>query len=342
MSKINKNFGSDNYSGVHPKVMEAIIKANEGHMEPYGADELSLQAAELIKKELGAKAAYFTLNGTGTNICCLDALCSKYGAVMCTDLCHVFIHEAGAASKTGQMQLLPIPSDDGKVDVKLLDRYLQYKSMFHFPQPEVITIAQTTEMGTVYTIDELKEIVAYAKKNGYKVHMDGSRIANACAKLGVSLKAMTGDIGIDALSFGMCKNGLMFGECAVFFDDEHPHFKSIMKANLQLQSKSRFVGAQYLEIIKDNLWLENAKKANDMAVYLADELDKVDGVKVVAEPDSNMVFVVIPREIIPTLQDYMFFYLEYEAKNYSRLVCNFDTTKEDVDLFVAKLKELLA
>ncbi len=342
MSNIRKNFVSDNVSGVHPKVMEALIKCNEGHMTPYGGDELSLEAAELIKKELGAKAVYFTLNGTGTNICILDALTAKYGAIMCTDLCHVFIHEAGAAAKTGQMQILTVSTDDGKLNPKSLDKYLQYKSMFHFPQPQVITISQTTEMGTVYTVQEIKDLVAYAKEHGYKVHMDGSRISNACASLGISLKEMTCDLGIDALSFGMSKNGMMFGECAVFFDDEHPNFMNLMKANLQVQSKSRYVGAQYLAMMKDNLWLENATKANEMAKYLCEGLEKIDGINIVASRDSNMVFVEFPKEIIKPLQDCMLFFIEYEDKNYSRLVCNFDTTKEDIDKFVAKARELMA
>ncbi len=337
-----KNFASDNNSGVHPNVMNAIIKCNEGHIAAYGSDSYSLEAIELIKKTFDAKGAFFTLNGTGTNICILDALTSKFGAVMCTDLSHVFIHEAGAASKTGQFQLLTVPTEDGKLKPELLDKFLQFRDEFHFPHPEVITIAQTTEMGTVYTIEELKSIVAYAKKQGFKVHMDGSRISNACAKLGIGLKEMTKDVGIDALSFGMCKNGLMFGECCVFFDDAHDDFIHLVKANLQLQSKSRYVGAQYLEIMKNDLWLECGKNANDMAVYMYDKLSEIKEVTLVAEPDSNMVFVQFPPAIIEDLQAFMDFYLENRQKNYSRLVCSFDTTKEDVDAFVAKLKELLA
>lgn len=339
---MGKNFASDNNSGVHPKVMDAMVRCNVGHMPGYGEDELSIEAIALIKETLGAKGAFFTLNGTGTNICLLDAMTSKYGAVMCTDLCHVYVHEAGAASKTGQFQLLPVPTEDGKLRPEQLDKFLQFKREFHFPHPEVITIAQTTEMGTVYTVKEIKELVAYAKKHGFKVHLDGSRIANACAKLGLSLKEMSGDLGIDALSFGMCKNGLMFGECAVFFDDAHEDFIHLLKADLQLNSKGRYVAAQYLEILKDDLWLANAKNANDMAVYMHDCLTEIEQVKIVAGPESNMVFVQFPPEIIRDLQRFMNFYLENAQKNYSRLVCNFDTTKEDVDAFVNKVKELLA
>ncbi len=339
---MSKNFASDNNSGVHPRVMDALVRCNTGHAPAYGADDLTIEARKLIKETLDAKGVYFTLNGTGTNICILDALTSKYGAVLCTDLCHVFVHEAGAASKTGQFQLLTVPTEDGKLNPELLDKYLQFRDEFHFPHPEVITIAQTTEMGTVYTVEEIKAIVAYAKKNDFKVHLDGARMANACAKLGVSLKEMSKDLGIDALSFGMCKNGLMFGECAVFFDDEHDDFIHLMKANLQLNSKSRYVAAQYLEILKDDLWLENAKNANDMTVYLYEKLQGIEGVKTVAKPDSNMVFVQFPPAIISDLQNFMDFYLENAHKNYSRLVCNFDTTKEDVDAFIKKLKELSA
>ncbi len=339
---VGKNFASDNNSGVHPKIMDAIVQSNVGHVPAYGEDKYTLEAKELIKNNLNAKGVFFTLNGTGTNICMLDALTSKFGSILCTDICHVYVHEAGASAKTGQFQLLTVPTEDGKLKPKLLDKYLEFKTLLHFPNPEVITIAQTTEMGTVYTVEEIKEIVSYAKINGFKVHMDGSRISNACAKLGIGIKEMTADLGIDALSLGMCKNGLMFGECAVFFDGEHKDFMRLMKANLQLQSKSRYVGAQYLEIFKNDLWLENAKNANDMAVYMYAKLKEVEEVSLVAEPESNMVFVQFPPAIIPDLQAFMDFYLENEHKNYSRLVCNFDTTKEDIDMFVNKLKELLA
>lgn len=338
---MKKNFASDNNSGVHEKVMEAVIRVNKGHSPAYGNDEITTEAIKLIKEKLGAKAAFFTLNGTGTNISVIDSLISKYGAILCTDLCHVFVHESGAAAKIAGSQLLTVPSENGKLNVELLDKYLQNKKDFHFPHPEIITISQTTEMGSVYTPNEIREIVNYAHKNGYKVHMDGARISNACAKLNLSLKEMSADLGIDALSLGMCKNGLMFGECAVFFDDEHEDFKHYLKSNLQLQAKGRYIAAQYLAILEDDLWKKNASNANKMCEYMYEKLKIFDKVKPVAKPDSNMLYVEFPPEIIKDLQAFMDFYLENEFKNYSRLVCSFDTTKEDVDNFIEKIGELL-
>ncbi len=336
-----KNFASDNNSGVHPDVMQAIVDINVGHSPAYGKDDVTQEALKLIVDTLGAKNAFFTLNGTGTNITIVDALTSKYGALLCTDLSHIFVHESGAAAKVARNQLLTVPSEDGKLNVKLLDKYIQNINDYHFPHPEVISIAQTTEMGDVYTPEEIREIVDYAHKYGYKVHMDGARISNACAKLGLTLKEMTADLGIDALSLGMCKNGLMFGECAVFFDGEHADFNHYIKSNLQLQSKGRYIAAQYLTILKNDLWLKNAKNANDMCEYMYERLSEFKEVKPVAAPSSNMIYVVFPPEIIKSLQSFMDFYLENEFKNYSRLVCSFDTTKEDVDLFINKLGELL-
>lgn len=339
---MNKNFASDNNSGVHPKVMDALVRVNEGHVAAYSADDISKSALDKIVRKLGAKSAYFLLNGTGTNITIVDALSSKYGAILCTDLSHIFVHESGASAKVSRNQLLTVPSEDGKLNPELLDKYLQYVGDFHMPHPEVISIAQTTEMGAVYSPDEIKNIVSYAHSNGFKVHLDGARLSNACARLGVGLKEMTGDLGIDALSFGMCKNGLMFGECAVFFDEEHLDFPHYIKSNLQLQSKTRYIAAQYLEILENDLWLSNAKSANDVCDYFYEKLMQFEEVKVTQKPDSNMIFVQFPREIIADLQAFMSFNLDNELLNYSRLVCSFDSTREDVDAFIDKLGELLA
>lgn len=339
---MSRCFASDNYSGVHAKVLEKITKFNIGHVGAYGTDEYTAQAKEMIIDFLGASSAYFVLNGTGANITCLDGLTSPYGAVVCSKTAHIFTHESGAASKVARTQLLIVDTDDGKIVKEDILQYIQFRSDYHCPKPEVISISQPTEMGAVYSLDEIKTLADFAHENGMKLHMDGARVSNAAVSLGVSLKAMTKDVGVDALSFGMSKNGIMFGECIVFFDNVvREDFDYIVKQDLQLQSKMRFTALQYMAMIEDGLWETCASNANEKAKYMISKLYDIDEVEIVQRPDANIMFVKFPVEIIEQLQEYMYFYVEDELNNCSRLVTSFDTSNEDVDLFIAKLKELL-
>lgn len=339
---MNRCFASDNYSGVHTKVLEKITKFNVGHVGAYGTDEYTAKAKEMIKEFLGARSAYFVLNGTGANITCLDGLTSPYGAVVCSKIAHIFTHESGAASKVARTQLLIVDTDDGKIKKEDILQYVQFRSDYHCPKPEVISISQPTEMGAVYSLDEIKVLADFAHENGMKLHMDGARISNAAVSLGVSIKTMTKDMGVDALSFGMSKNGIMFGECIVFFDNlERDDFDYIVKQDLQLQSKMRFTALQYMAMLEDGLWKECATNANEKAQYMLKQLEQISEVEIVQKPDANIMFIKFPVEIIEELQDFMYFYVEDELNNYSRLVTSFDTSNEDVDLFIEKLKELL-
>lgn len=339
---MNRCFASDNYSGVHSKVLDKIAKFNVGHVGAYGTDEYTLKAKDMIKDFLGASSVYFVLNGTGANITCLDGLTSPYGAVICSKLAHIFTHESGAASKVARTQLLIVDTIDGKIKKEDIIPYVPFRKDYHCPKPEVISISQPTEMGAVYSIEEIKELAIFAHENGMKLHMDGARISNAAVSLGVSIKAMTKDIGVDALSFGMSKNGIMFGESIVFFDSvNRDDFDYIVKQDLQLQSKMRFTAIQYMAMIEDNLWKECASNSNQTAKYMIEKLEEIEEVEIVQRPDANIMFVKFPVSIIKELQEFMYFYLEDELNNYSRLVTSFDTTNSDVDLFVDKLKELL-
>lgn len=339
---MKRGFASDNYSGVHTKVLEKIAKFNVGHVGAYGTDEYTAQAKDMIKEFLGASDVYFVLNGTGANITCLDGLTSPYGAVICSKLAHIFTHESGAASKVARTQLLIVDTNDGKIKTEDILQYVQFRNDYHCPKPEVISISQPTEMGAVYSLNEIKVLADFAHENGMKLHMDGARVSNAAISLGVSIKTMTRDMGVDALSFGMSKNGIMFGESIVFFDKvNRDDFDYIVKQDLQLQSKMRFTALQYMAMLEDGLWKECASNANDTAQYMLSKLEKISEVEIVQKPDANIMFIKFPVNIIEELQEFMYFYVEDELNNYSRLVTSFDTTNEDVDLFIAKLKELL-
>ncbi|MGB3367491.1 MAG: beta-eliminating lyase-related protein [Acidaminobacteraceae bacterium] len=339
---MSRGFASDNYSGVHTKVLEKIAEFNVGHVGAYGTDKYTSKAKDMIKEFLGASDVYFVLNGTGANITCLDGLTSPYGAVICSKIAHIFTHESGAASKIARTQLLIVDTNDGKIKTNDILPYVAFRKDYHCPKPEVISISQPTEMGAVYSLDEIKELADFAHENGMKLHMDGARISNAAVSLGVSIKTMTSDMGVDALSFGMSKNGIMFGESIVFFDKANrDDFDYIVKQDLQLQSKMRFTALQYMSMIEDGLWKECASNANDTAQYMLSKLEEISEVEIVQKPDANIMFIKFPVHIIKELQEFMYFYVEDELQNYSRLVTSFDTTNGDVDLFIAKLKDLL-
>lgn len=337
---MKKSLASDNYSGVHPKILENMIKVNEGHKEAYGEDTYTIKAKELILKKLGASSIYFMSNGTGTNITLLDSLTHNYGGVICSDVAHIYTHESGAASKIGNITLLPIPASDGKIRVEDIKKFMYFKDSYHFPKPEVISITQPTELGTLYTLNEIKSIVEYAHANGLKVHMDGARISNAAVALNCSLKDLCK--GIDALSFGMCKNGMMYGEAGVFFNNSEPaDFDYTLKQNLQLQSKMRYIAIQYLTILEDNLWEKNARKANNMATLLTNNLKEL-GIEICNASNTNILYVKFPLEITEELQNFMYFYIEDKSSNTARLVTSFDTELKDIESFIEKIKTLTA
>lgn len=338
---MKKSFASDNYSGVHQKILEKIIEVNNGHVSAYGADEITQEAIECFKDIFGDVEVFFVFNGTGANVLALEGMKARASAVITPENAHIVQDETGAPSKITGMQLLTVPSTDGKLDLEAAKKWLTFKNNFHKPKAEIISISQTTEYGTVYTLDEIKAISNFAKENNMLLHMDGARISNAAVALGCSFKEMTGDLGVDVLSFGGTKNGLMFGEALIFFNKElAKDFSWIRKQNLQLYSKMRFMSAQFIPYIKNNIWFECAKNANDIAQYLKLELEKIE-IPVTKEVLANAVFAILPKEIISELQKSFYFYIWNENIYEVRLVTSFDSTKEDVDNFIKKIKELL-
>lgn len=337
---MDKTFASDNYSGVHSKVMEKLMEVNSGHAFAYGEDPVTKEALEKFKEVFGDVKTYFVYNGTGANVLALEAMKGRATTVICPSTAHIFTDEAGAPSKITGMQLLPVPSSDGKLDLEKAREYLSFKGTYHRASPNVISITQATENGTIYTLDEVREISKFAVENNMYLHMDGARLANACASLGCSLREMTAGCGVDVLSFGGTKNGLMFGEAIVFFNkDLARDFLRLRKQNLQLHSKMRYIAAQYLAILEDDLWLENARKGNEMAAYLRDRLVET-GVEVVNDVKGNTVFAILDEETTEKMQEFCYFYVWDEMRSEVRFVMSYDIERADIDQFIEKLKEL--
>lgn len=337
---MKKSLASDNCSGVHPKILEYIVEINNGHCPAYGEDSYTSQAVEEVKNYFGDVKAYFVYNGTGANVLALDAMKGKASSVICADTAHIFSDETGAPSKITGMQLFPVQNINGKLDLEAVKKYVSYRNSFHKPNPSIISISQTTETGTVYSLEEIKEIGKFAKENGMLFHMDGARISNAAVSLGCSFKEMTSDLGVDVLCLGGTKNGLMMGEVIVFFNEElAENFLKLRKQDLQLNSKMRFLSAQFIPYLRNNIWYESAKNANDMAKYLSEELKK-NGIVIVNKVEANTIFAILPKQIIKPLQEFCHFHVWDEDKNEVRFVTSFDIEKNDIDLFISKLKSL--
>lgn len=331
-----KMFASDNNSGIHPAIMEAIARANSGHAPAYGSDSYTEAAAAKFKAHFGeACEVLFVFNGTGANVTGLKAMVRSHQAIICTDDAHIHSDEGGAAEGFIGGKLLTSPSKDGKLTVSDIEKQLHNIGNQQRSQPKAISISQCTELGTVYTIEEIKELTAFAHANGLYVHMDGARISNAAAHLGCSLAEMTVDAGIDMLAFGGTKNGLMIGEAVVCFRPElASELAYIRKQGMQLGSKMRFLSAQFERLLSDELWLQNARHANAMAKRLAAGLLGFPDVALTQTVESNAIFVSMPRPQIEKLQQAFSFAVWDEEKNEIRLVASFDTAEEDVDAFL--------
>ncbi len=277
----NRTFASDNYAGVHPVIMEALLRANAGHASSYGADDFTQRAIARFKEQLGDDIeVFFAYNGTGANVLGLSALMQSHNSIICSDLAHINVDESTAPEKFMGCKLVTIPTIDGKIYPAQIEERIRRVDDQHHPQARVISISQTTEYATVYTIDEIRAISAVARKHNLYLHMDGSRIANAAVSLGESLRAITRDAGVDVLSFGGTKNGMMFGEAVVFFNPAlAKSFKFIRKQGMQLHSKMRFIGAQFEALLTNDVWKKNAAHANAMAKLLEKALLEVPGLR---------------------------------------------------------------
>ncbi len=339
----NKTLASDNYSGVHPEVMAALVNANQGHASSYGTDPMTYKTINLFKSFFGDTIdVYFVYNGTGANILGLSAITRSYNSIICAELAHINVDESTGPEKFTGCKLLTIPAPNGKLTPELVEDRIQRREDQHHPQAKVISISQTTEYGTVYTAEEVSALSAVARKHGMYLHMDGSRICNAAASLGRPFRTFTCDAGVDVLSFGGTKNGMMFGEAVIFFDKTMSRdVKYIRKQEMQLHSKMRFISAQFHALLHDDLWLRNARHSNKMARMLKEQLEGLPGVTITQPVQANGVFAILPEEITLELRDYCFFYVWNEKINEVRLMCSFDTTEEEIMGFGEKIRSLL-
>lgn len=337
-----RSFASDNNSGVHSDVMDAIISANVDHAVGYGADEWTKMAEERIKREFGGKGdIFFVFNGTGANCVALQAATRSFDAIVATSTAHICVDECGAPSKMTGCRIFEIPTTDGKLTPKLIQEKMVGFGVEHHSQPRVVYISQVTELGTVYTIDEVKRLSDFLHKNNMYLHMDGARLANACAALGCSFADITVDAGVDILSFGGTKNGMMAGEAVISFREEmSQNLKYIRKQSAQLASKMRYFSAQFSAYLDNELWLKNAMHANSQAKKLSDAIALRRDVELTQAVESNAIFVKMPRHIIDKLLEKYFFYFWNENLNEVRFVTSWDTSDDDIADFIDTLNEL--
>lgn len=340
-----RSFASDNNAGVHPEIIEAIRTVNEGHVIAYGDDDITARAVKLFKNHFGRDVeVYFVFGGTGANTLGLKAITKPYQAVVCAETAHINVDECGAPEKFTGCKLISLHTPDGKLRLEQLEPLLHVFGNEHHVQPRVISVSQATEMGTVYTKQELTAIAKFAHANNMLLHVDGARLANAAASLNASLKSITADAGVDVLSFGGTKNGMIYGEAVVFFDPKlASDFKYIRKQGMHLPSKMRFISAQFEALLSGDLWLRSAAHSNRMARLLASELEKVPGKKIrlTQKVEANGVFAVIPKKFIPLLQKKYFFYVWNEAISEVRLMASFDTTEADIHEFIELVRRVV-
>ncbi|ORT60795.1 low specificity L-threonine aldolase [Streptomyces sp. CB03238] len=339
-----RGFASDNYAGAHPEILAALALANGGHQVSYGEDVYTEHLQRVMHSHFGPTAeAYPVFNGTGANVTALQALTDRWGAVICAETAHINVDEGGAPERMAGLKLLTVPTPDGKLTPELIDRQAFGWDDEHRAMPQVVSITQNTELGTVYTVDEIRAIVEHVHGLGMKVHLDGARIANAAASLNVPMRAFTNAVGVDVLSFGGTKNGMLMGECVVVLNpDAVSHMKHLRKMSMQLASKMRFVSVQFEALLAKDLWLRNARHANAMAQRLAEGVRAVDGVEILYPVQANAVFARLPHEVTRRLQERFRFYFWDEAAGDVRWMCSFDTTEDDVDAFVLALKGEMA
>jgi threonine aldolase len=337
-----KGFASDNNSGVHPLILQAINEANNGHVTGYGTDPYTEKAIDVFRQQFGKDTdVYFVFNGTGANVLAISTLAQSYNSVICPSTAHIMVDECGAPEKISGCKLIPVETPNGKLTPELIKPHLHGFNFEHHAQPKIISISQVTELGTLYSVNEIKAITKLAHEYGMYVHMDGARIANAAVALDLPFKAFTVDAGVDVLSFGGTKNGMMMGEAVLFFNKElSQNAKYIRKQSAQLFSKMRFVAAQFLAYFNDNLWQKNAIHANKMAAMLAAKVEQ-SGVKITQEVKANGIFAIIDDKISEELQKEYFFYPWNENNHEVRWMTSFDTTEEDIENFSLKLHQLL-
>ena len=342
-SIVKRGFASDNNSGIHPDILDEIISANTGHVIGYGSDIYTEQAMEVFKEQFGsATETFFVFTGTAANVLGLSCITSSWNSIITASTAHLEQDECGAPEKFSGCKVLTVDTPDGKINIELLERHMHGFDFEHHSQPKVISVTQTTEMGTVYNVTEIRKIADFAHTNRMLLHMDGARIANAAVSLGLPFKAFTTDAGVDVLSFGGTKNGMMFGEAICFLKPGlSTDFKYIRKQGMQLASKMRFISAQFVAYFRDELWKRCASHSNTMAMILADKLNQFGEIKVTQPVQSNGVFVFLPSEVAEKMRNHYFFYPWNEKRSEYRLMASWDTTESDIEDFINLLRKEL-
>ena len=341
--KKRRQFASDNYSGICPEAWEAMAQANVGHQPGYGEDQWTEKAADSIREifEIDCEV-FFTFNGTAANSLSLASLCQSYHSVLCHEYAHVERDECGAPEFfSNGTKVLLLPGENGKIDPAAIEREVLRRKDIHYPKPRAVSVTQCTEFGTVYTVDELRNIQEMAKRHSLKIHMDGARFANAVASLNIAPKEITWKVGVDVLCFGGTKNGMAVGDAVVFFNRELAReFDYRCKQAGQLASKMRFLSAPWCGLLENDVWLANARRANFMAQQLEEKIAAVPGVKVMFPRQANAVFVELPEAVIEAMYARGWKFYSFIGKGGCRLMCSWDTTEEDVATFADDLKKL--
>jgi len=343
---VKKGFASDNWSGVCPEIMQALQEINPAHNEAYGEldDPVTEAAIDKFKHHFGDDiAVFFVYNGTAANVLGVGQLMRSYHAVVTAKTAHLNEDECAAPEKFIGCKILELEPQQGKIRAQQVKPLLNSIGFQHHAQPKVISISQVTEMGTIYTQKEVKALADFAHKNDMYLHMDGARIANAAVSLDTDFRSITVNAGVDVLSFGGTKNGLMFGEVVIFFGkDKAKDFEYLRKQGMQLHSKMRYIAAQFDRFLTDDLWKKNALHANNMAILLADKLSQFPQLELTQEVKANGIFCIMPPELIPQLQEKYFFHVWNAETHEVRLMCSWDTTKEDIEGFVVLIKKYLS
>lgn len=332
-----RGFGSDNAATIHPEVLTAIARANVGHAPGYGHDDYTRHVEAVFGQHFGAQArAYLVFNGSGANVLSLRAACQPWQGAICAETAHLNVDEGGAPEAMAGVKLLTVAAEHGKLTPELIERRIERIGDEHAVQPRVVSISQCSELGTVYSPREIAALAALAHAHGLLLHVDGARLSNAAAALGVSFRELTTDAGADILSFGGTKNGLLGGEAVVVLKPELADgLLYLRKQSLQLASKMRFLAAQFEALLTDELWLRCARQANAMAARLASAVEALDGLHITHPVQSNAVFVTMPSSAMARLQEQFTFYVWDERRSEARWMCSWDTTEEDVDTFAA-------
>ncbi|MCX8007004.1 MAG: low specificity L-threonine aldolase [Coriobacteriia bacterium] len=336
-------FASDNASGAHPAVIEALRAANEGHAYAYGDDEWTRAAEEVLKRHLGETARpFFVFNGTGANATALAAVMRPYEAVICPATAHINVDECGAPERFSGGKLIPIATPDGRLTPELVEQAIFGVGSEHHSQPRVVSISQASEYGTVYSPEQIAALAEVAHAHRMLLHVDGARISNAAASSGSSLRRLLTDSGVDVVSFGGTKNGMLYGEAVVFLREGlGEDFRFVRKQGAQLASKMRFIAAQFVALFGSDLWLANARHANEMARLLADGMSSL-GIRITQPVEANEVFAILPRESIEPLVREFGFYVWDERSGEVRWVTSWDTTPGDVSEFVEAARRVLS